>query len=190
MNIFQKSVCNFDFCHGRYAVALATAQTTTPSFPVPLNSLTVTTPMIGISTGQIARLNVLNPGVPAPAATASLCPVQLSFVDSGGNVLKLMEFLVIPGQSQSLDLNHDTEGGANSGVRFELRAIIRIPPPSTTTTPPTTTTTPTMAPLIPASCVVPSLEIFDGTTGRTEALVTQTFTLPASIVTTPGTVTP
>jgi hypothetical protein len=189
MNIFQKVCVISTFATG--AMALATAQTTTPSFPVPLNSLTVTTPMIGISTGQIARLNVLNPGVPAPAATASLCPVQLSFVDSGGNVLKLMEFLVIPGQSQSLDLNHDTEGGTtNAGVRFELRAIIRIPPPSTTTTSFTTTTTPTMAPLIPASCVVPSLEIFDGTTGRTEALVTQTFTLPPSIVTTPGTVTP
>ena len=126
MNIFQKVCVISTFAAG--AVALATAQTTTPSFPVPLNSLTVTTPMIGISTGQIARLNVLNPGVPAPAATASLCPVQLSFVDSGGNVLKLMEFLVIPGQSQALDLNHDTEGGANAAVRFEIRAVLRIPP--------------------------------------------------------------
>ena|SRR5579862_6433564 len=177
MNIFRRVCVISAFSTG--ALVLGSAQTTTPSFPVPLNSLTLTTPMIGISNGQIARLNVLNPGVPAPAATGALCAVQLSFVDASGNVLKLTEALVIPGQSQALDLNHDTEGGANSAVRFEIRAVLRMPPPSTT------------APSFfrQTSCAVPSLEIFDGMTGRTQALVTQTFTLPASIAT-PGPVTP
>ena len=45
MNIFQRVCVISAFAAG--AVASATAQTTTPSFPVPLNSLTVTTPMIG-----------------------------------------------------------------------------------------------------------------------------------------------
>ena len=96
--------------------------------------------------------------------------MQLSFVDANGNVLKMTEALVIPGQSQSLDLNHDTEAGANAGVRFEVRAVLRIPPASATTA-------------RPASCVVSSLEIFDGVTGRPQALLTETHTLSASIAT-------
>ena len=53
----MKSVCNFGPCRhygfgspNHYAI-----------IPIPLNSLTLTTPMIGFSTGQIARLNALNP---------------------------------------------------------------------------------------------------------------------------------
>jgi hypothetical protein len=69
----------------------------------------LTLPMVGISNGQVARLNALNPGVPAPLATGALCSVQLSFVDANGVTLKTKQVLVAPGKSEPLDLDHDTE---------------------------------------------------------------------------------
>jgi hypothetical protein len=145
------------------SVALAGAQG--PTIPIPLNSQTQTTPVVGISNGQIARLNALNPGVPAPLATGILCSAELSFVDANGTVLKTKQVTVAPGKSEPLDLNHDTEAGPDSGGRFELRAVVRIPPVNGT------------AP-VPAFCtIVPSLEIFDTDTGKTFVVVTMTKTL-------------
>src|SRR5579864_8025631 len=143
--------------------ALAGAQA--PTTPIPINSQTQTTPVVGISSGQIARLNALNPGVPAPLATGILCSAELSFVDANGTVLKTKQVTVAPGKSEPLDLNHDTEAGPDSGGRFELRAVVRIPPVTGTAS-------------VPAFCtIVPSLEIFDADTGKTLVVVTMTKTL-------------
>lgn len=144
--------------------ALAGAQA--PTTPIPLNSQTQTTPVVGISNGQIARLNALNPGVPAPLATGALCSAELSFVDANGVVLKTKQVLVAPGKSEPLDLNHDTEAGPDTGGRFELRAVVRIPPVGAAGAPPSFCT------------IVPSLEIFDADTGKTLVVVTTTKTLP------------
>jgi hypothetical protein len=155
------------------AAALVCAQSPDPTFPVPLNSQTQTTPLVGISSGQVARLNALNPGVPAPLATGALCAAQLSFVDANGAVLKTKLVLVAPGKSEPLDLNHDTEAGPDTGGRFELRAVVRIPPVSATAA-------------IPAFCtIVPSLEIFDADTGKTQVVVTETKTLPGFLTPVP-----
>jgi hypothetical protein len=66
----------------------------------------------------------------------------------------------------TLDLNRDTEAGPGTGSRFELRVVVRIPQVGATTT-------------APAFCtIVPSLEIFDGHTGKTLVVVTTTNTMP------------
>lgn len=156
--------------------ALAGAQG--PSIPIPFNSQTQTTPMVGISNGQVARLNALNPGVPAPLATGALCSAQLSFVDANGVTLKTKQVLVAPGKSEPLDLDHDTEAGPDTGGRFELRAVVRIPPVGA-------------AGAAPGFCtIIPSLEIFDADTGKTIAIVTTTNTLPGFPTPVPGGVGP
>ncbi len=170
MSAFKRTIAISGVVIG--CVALAGAQG--PTVPIPINSQTQTTPMVGISNGQVARLNALNPGVPAPLATGALCSAQLSFVDANGVTLKTKQVLVAPGKSEPLDLDHDTEAGPDTGGRFELRAVLRIPPVGA-------------AGAAPGFCtIVPSLEIFDADTGKTIVVVTTTNTLPGFPTPVPG----
>src|ERR1700683_545491 len=67
-----------------------------------------TTGMVGIADAQTAQLNLLNPGVLAPAV-GMICKATVSFVDAGGTVLKSTTLTVIPGQSVSFSLRSDTD---------------------------------------------------------------------------------
>lgn len=123
--------------------------------------------MIGITAGQTARLNALNPGVPAPLATGALCSAQVSFQDDLGNVLKTAQVTVAPGKSMPVDLPMTSSG------RTEIRAII-------TFTQPTPVANPTAVPVMPAALamplvcpLVPTLEIFDTATSATLAVLTE-----------------
>ena len=61
------------------AVVLSAQNTT-------ISTTVETTGMVGIADAQTAQLNLLNPGVVAPAA-AVICTAAVSFVDSTGAVL-------------------------------------------------------------------------------------------------------
>lgn len=118
--------------------------------------------MIGITAGQTARLNVLNPGLPAPAGTAAICSANLSFLDDQGKDLKDMAVSVIPGKSVSLDLNADKDlsPALGAGARLEIRALVSTPASG-------------------SYCLVPTLEIIDNLTGKTTvALSTPHLTPP------------
>lgn len=143
-----------------------------PSSPVAVAS-TETSGMIGITAGQTARLNSLNPGVPAPFATGALCYVQVSFQDDQGNVLKTAQVTVAPGKSMPVDLPM-----ANPG-RTEIRAIITFTQPTPLANP-TAVPTSRAALAMPFVCpLVPTLEIFDTTTSATLAVLTEFhFTYP------------
>jgi hypothetical protein len=123
-----------------------------------------TTAMIGIATGQTARLNLLNPGV-LPPALGVICTAEVTYFDGAGAVKKTAPVAVAPGTSQYVDLHSDTDLDLASASREEIRATVAmpaIPPPATSSsaTPPT-----------PAACkLIATLEIFDSITGRTEAL--------------------
>ena len=109
--------------------------------------------MIGITTGQTARLNALNPGVPAPLATGARCSVQVSFVDDQGNVLKTAPITVDPGKSTPFDFVMSSAG------RLEIRAVITFSQPTPVANPSTGTA---IAFPVAALCpLVPSLEIID-----------------------------
>src|SRR5579872_333763 len=105
-------------------VGIAAAQST--SMPV-WYSQTQTLGMVGLTEGQTARLNLLNPGILGPAATGAICSAQISFLNDQGTVLKTRTVNVIPGQSVPFDLNRDVDL-AVADQRVEIRATILIPP--------------------------------------------------------------
>jgi hypothetical protein len=119
--------------------------------------------MIGIAEGQTARLNVLNPGVQAPLATGALCSGLLSFLDDQGTVVKSLSVTVAPGRSSLLDLDADNDLKLATNQRRQIRATIQIPP----AVPP--------AGMTASFCtLVPTLEIFDRFTGKTQVLMVET----------------
>ena len=130
-----------------------------------------TTGMIGIASGQTAQLNLLNPGIQAPAMGV-LCTATVSFVDAGGKVLKSATLTVIPGQSQSFALKSDTDLNLIAGERNEIRATIAIPfvpPPNASGVGPAA-----------AGCrVIPTLEMIDTVSGRTLVTLGHVTAIPA-----------
>jgi hypothetical protein len=132
-----------------------------PAIVAPLANVQ-TTGIVGIADAQTARLNLLNPGVQAPLS-AIACTATVTFIDGDSNQLKSATFTVTPGKSSYLDLRSDTDLNLAAGDRSEIRAVISIL--TTTTIPPPPSTTPVAA---STSCsVIPTLEIFDTSTGRT-----------------------
>jgi len=150
-------------------------------------AVTRTTGMIGVAEGQIARLNVLNPGVLPPAMGAA-CSAALAFLDPNGKVLKSTTVNVAPGRAASpFDLSGDVDLSLALDMREEIRATITIPaivPVSTTAS----STSSSAAPNIPvASCkLIATLEIFDSITRRTQAVLGGTHSVPVGPVATPA----
>jgi hypothetical protein len=153
------------------AAGLAAAQ----SASTPIVFLQVrTSGMVGITEGQSARLNVLNPGVPPPLATAAICPAQLAFLNADGVVLKTATVSVLPGKSVFFSLDRDTELRVND-ERVEIRATIQIPPVTPVATPPQ-----------PAVCrLIPTLEIFNNDAGRTQVVITRFVANPLPVTANP-----
>jgi hypothetical protein len=126
-----------------------------------------TTGMVGVADGQTAQLNLLNPGIQAPALGV-ICSATVSFVDSAGSVVKSTTLTVIPGQSQSFSIKSDVDLNLTAGQRREIRATIAIPP----IPPPTGGAS--------ASCkVFPTLEIIDTVSGRTLVTLGHTEPIPS-----------
>ena len=133
--------------------------------------------MVGLTEGQTARLNLLNPGVPSPAATGAICSAQVSFLNDQGTVVKMSTVSVIPGKSVSFDLDRDTDL-AVSDRRVEIRATIRIPALTPVASPPQPVP-PQPLPPQPAICtLVPSLEVFNNDTGKTRVVLTDVRSVP------------
>ena len=143
--------------------------------PVPFGGLSIQTfGMVGIAEGQTARLNVLSPGVQAPAATGILCSALLTFLDDQGSTLKSATVTVAPGKSALLDLDADTDLKLMMDQRKQIRATIQIPP----ALPPAGTQ--------PVFCnLFPTLEIFDRVTGKTQIIVVETQSIPRIVAVTP-----
>ncbi len=131
-----------------------------------------TTPMIGLADGEIARLNLLNPGVLAPA-TGVICAASVSFVDGDGTVLKTGSLNIPPGKSMSFDLLSSVDLGLAYSDRREIRALVAMPAAT-----PVATSSTTAA---PACKLISTLEIFDSTTGRTLVVVGRLETIPSVV---------
>ncbi len=129
-----------------------------------------TTGMVGIGDAQTAQLNVLNPGVEAPAL-GIVCTATVSFVDASGTVLKSATLTIAPGKSMPFVLRSDVDLNLVAGQRREIRATIStpgVPPPATPTASATAT-----------GCkVIPTLEILDTVTGRTLVVLGHAATIP------------
>ena len=124
------------------------AQSTIPSV---LPSAEFSSGMVGLASGQTARLNVVNLGVPSPLP----CVLVLAFLDSDSKILKQMFVSVGSGKAAFMDL-------LNSGARIQIRGMGYNPLLS-----------PEAAIPQPLSCnLVPTLELFDTETGRTAVIIT------------------
>jgi len=137
----------------------AAAQSTQPMLPVAIH----TSGMVGLTAGQTARLNVLNPGALAPA-TGATCAAGLSFLNADGVVLKTTSVTVPPGQSMSFNLDRDVDLIV-SDFRVEIRAVIVY-------------TSNTCA-------LLPTLEVFNDDSGRTQFVVGRFVAIPLVLTATP-----
>jgi hypothetical protein len=138
---------------------VAAAQTSSGSAVIPAFR---TSGVIGLAAGQTARLNVLNPGTEGPAIAGPSCSAQLAFVNAAGIVLKSVLVNVPAGQSMPLNLDRDVDLASVTDLRVEVRATIQ---------PPTSVATATAT---AATCrLIPTLEVFDDGTGRTQYIDTR-----------------
>ncbi len=145
---------------------LAIALAATPAGAQSTNSPGFGFALIGIAIGQTARVNALNLATQDPANPSS-CSATLQFLDTQGNVLKQATVNLSPGSAASLDLKKSEL--QTTAARSEIRAVALFgyagganpPQPILQTT--------------ACNLPVPSLEIFDSTTGRT-SLILATYT--------------
>ena len=77
----------------------AQAQTVSSGTP----GVVVTTGIVGVTSTQTARLNVLNLQPVTPGVTAAVCPATLEFYDATGALLKQLAVTnILPGAAASL----------------------------------------------------------------------------------------
>ena len=136
----------------------------------------VTFGMVGLSTGQTARLNAFALPLGGPIIAGASCQVTFNFYDAKGNSLKAGTATVAQGAAVHFDLL-GTEASTVLG-RSEIRGTLRAAfvNPSAVGTPgmPGMPITP-----ISAFCsVLPTLEIFDSASGQTTVVLQQTTALP------------
>lgn len=127
-------------------------------------------PIVGVAPGQSIRINALNQ-TPSPALQGQAgCRISLQFYDADGQLVT--EYLVpvlAVGKSAALDLNRDDLPG---GGRLSLRAVLAFGYSGGANPPP-------LLLQQTATCnIVPSLEIYDNDTQKTNILVTDAKPLP------------
>lgn len=149
------------------SLLLAQAQTISSSVP----GAAVTTGIVGVTSTQTARLNVLNLQPVIPGVTAVLCPATLEFYDDTGALLKQLAVINIsPATAASLVFKPPVPSMAVN-ARAQIRAVVFTP--STSVVNPSSEPTPTPAIPVSIGCnVMPSLEIIDDSTGDTRTFTT------------------
>jgi hypothetical protein len=107
-------------------------------------------PLIGLARGQTARLNVVNYEGPDSAPVQ----VELAFFDDQGNPLARSEETLAPGRAAALELPYERLGRAD--LRLEVRALMRVSGDPN---------------VVGDPHIIPSLEVFDDDTGKTQVLI-------------------
>ena len=135
----------------------------------PAYQLGVTFPVIGIAAGETARLNAVNLGSSSSTPNSS-CSVTFAFLDANGQALVDKKVIgLAPGQAAFLDLSRSQLPGDD--LRRQIRAVLFFG--YSGGAPPTADI------LQQFDCgIVPSLEVFDVTTGRSSYVLTNTQALP------------
>jgi len=162
----------FTFAQRMCVFAAAAVGLFAQSTPVTPAQETRTSGIVGITDGQIARLNALNVGVAAPAVGV-VCPAALNFWDGSGKLLKSLTVAVPAGKSMYLDLFGDADLALAVLDRREIRGTITIPP----VPPPSTSAASTPCNLIG------TLELMDASTSKTQVVIGVGHALPGPAVT-------
>ena len=172
---FRKSVlAGLLLSGGQFLAQAQTVSSTTPEFAM-------TTGIVGVTSVQTARLNVLNlhPVIPGVAAVA--CPATLEFYDDTGALLKqLVVTNISPANAVSLVFKPPVPA-TTAGARAQIRAVVLTPSTAVMNPGSGTGSGPISPPLMPVSLgcsVMPSLEIIDDGTGATHAFTTDLRSMP------------
>ncbi len=142
------------------------AQTITTGTP----GLTTTSGIVGASSTQTARLNVLNLQPVIPGVTAIACPATLEFYDDSGALLKQLALTNIGPATAANLVFKPTAPTSAANARAQVRAVV-VTPASTVTGILSSGTT-GMLPSVPACHFLPSLEIVEDATGSTQIFTT------------------
>jgi hypothetical protein len=122
----------------------------------------VTFGMVGLGSGQTARLNALALPVGGPIIAGASCQVTFDFYDATGKSLGTSTATVAQGAAV-----HDDLAGT-SADRAEIRGTVRA----------ALVTSPAAGTPVSGSCpVLPTMEIFDTSTGQTTVMLQQTTAL-------------
>ena len=159
---------------------LATAQTTTAT---PTYESAVTTGIVTMMPQtQTAQLNVLNTGgvfvltgtfAGTTASPVAACPVELEFRDTQNNVLKSLSVSnLAAGTAATLTMKISDLPAAAVVFRLGIRGVVKSNPLVSGPIP----ASGTMIPVIPFSTctILPTLELFDTSTGITQAFTSDT----------------
>lgn len=118
--------------------------------------------MVGMTTGQTIRINVVNTNEPDQSLPPDPCRVIMNFRDADGNLFRNSEgqpirrIVQLPaGQSTLLDLNGDVFAGDG---RIQLRPVARVQQPDGRNG-------------LPPDPCIPTVEVFATGTGRTQFIV-------------------
>jgi hypothetical protein len=142
-----------------------------PTLPtIAATSSYVTFGMAGIAEGETARVNALNLAAGGPIVAGGSCQVTVTFLDESGKTLATQTLPAGQGQAVHFDL---PRSGAESGadpveIRATVSAVFSVSATANTSS--------------PAFCsIVPTMEIFDQSTGRTSVHLETTHTLSAVV---------
>jgi len=170
------------------SAGLATAQTTT----TPTFESAVTTGIVGfMPSAQTAQLNVLNTGGLFAAASATgtttttpvaaACPVELQFFDAQGTVRKSMQVAnLAPGTAASLTFTLSDLPAGTVVFRLGIRGVVKSNP---IVSGPIPAGSGTMIPAFSFCSLLPTLELFDTSTGVTQMFTSDTrpFGIPVAV---------
>jgi len=163
---FQGPVMTGIFFFGSLAVHAQTVFTGSPGF----NS---TSAIIGVSSTQTARLNVLNLQPVIPGVTAVACPATLEFFDDSGALLKQLVLTTIsPATAANLTFK-PTPSATAANARVQIRAVVFTPANTVT---PVAGSMPVI--VAPVCNFLSSFEVVDDATGNTQSVTTDFHTMP------------
>jgi hypothetical protein len=141
----------------------------------------VTFGMVGLGTGQTARLNAFALPLGGPIIAGASCQVTFDFYNEAGKSVKSGTATVAQGAAVHFDMLR-TEVDSLAG-RGEIRGTVRtafVNPSAVPTPTPGTPGTP-LTPITPVygfCSVLPTLEIFDSLSGQTTVMLQQPTALP------------
>jgi hypothetical protein len=138
---------------------------------------TLTTGIVGVTSTQTARLNVLNLEPVIPGVTAVACPATLEFYDDTGALLKQSAVTNIsPASAASLVFKPAVPSTAVN-ARAQIRAVV-FTPSTAVANPLSGAASTTVIPVGIGCSVMASLEIIDDSTGVTSIFTTDLRAMP------------
>ena len=150
-----------------------------PAIMIAGNSQYVTFGMVGLSTGQTARLNAFALPVGGPIIAGASCQVTFDFYNEAGKSVKSGTATMGHGAAVHFDLAQTEVDSLSS--RSEIRGTVRTAFVNPSAVPTSGTPLTPGTPVTPVSgfcSVLPTLEIFDTLSGQTTVVLQQTTALP------------